>query len=143
MRRVLILGAALALACGCEEEQKPVETKVEMATPAPEAAKADEMKKAEGDMGAKEEAEGDDKAEGEAKGADDRAEGEDAKEADPLTECCRALGSAGFTKRSQEYMAASKECGTAMTEKKSLDQALAMIKKELKTEPLPDECSKK
>jgi hypothetical protein len=39
-------------------------------------------------------------------------------------------------------MAASKECGAAMTDNKTLAQVVDKIKAELKGKSLPDECQK-
>ena len=61
-------------------------------------------------------------------------------EANPLTDCCRSLGQRGFMERSPSYIAASKECGEAMTAKKSVTEALPAIKKALGKDALPDQC---
>ena len=60
----------------------------------------------------------------------------------PLTLCCRSLGQKGFMERSPEYMAASQVCGDALQGKKELASVLPEIKKALKSQPLPDTCSK-
>lgn len=78
-----------------------------------------------------------------AKKAAELAEEESAQaevEANPLTECCRALGQRAFKLRSPEFHGASKVCGEAMGEEKKMADILPEIKKALKAEPLPDEC---
>ncbi len=81
-----------------------------------------------------------------ARAAAERKRKEEAKEqekveANPLTECCRALGKRGFTQRSPEYMKASKACGKALEAEETPAQALPGIKKALKGKGLPSECS--
>jgi hypothetical protein len=122
----MMLPLVCAFVWACEDEPKP-ETKVEAATPAvPEKPPEPTAEEKE----AKEKAAEAKKAQAEV-------------EANPLTECCRALGSMGFTKRSTEYMAASTDCGSAMTNNKSLADATAAIKKALKGQELPEECEPK
>jgi len=116
-------------AAGCDEKPEPEPAKVEQEQVEAPPEKTAEEKAAE-EKAAAEEAK---KAEEEAK-----AQAELAK--NPMTECCRALGQRGFTQRSPTYMAASKVCGEAMTEKKELAAVLPDIKKELGKEAVPDEC---
>ena len=131
---VLTLIAVSMFAGACDE---PAEAKpsAEEAKPAAPPEKTAEEKAAE-EKAATAAAEAEKKAE-EAK----KAEEELAK--NPLTECCRSLGQKGYAMRSAEYMSASKVCGSAMTDKKTLQAALGDIKKELKAEPLPDTCAAK
>lgn len=125
------LVALLALSsfvAGCDEEKPAEAPKEESAAPAlPE--KSAEEKAAE------------EKAAVEAaKKAEEAAAAEAKLQADPLTECCRALGQKGFMERSPEFMAASKVCGDAMGEKKELKEILPDIEKELKGKTTPDAC---
>ncbi len=127
--RCAVVGAGLLICLtGCEEDQpvKAPEPVVEAATP-------ENAAKPQPAAPAKDEA-ADEKAAEEAK-----AQAE--VEANPLTECCRALGKQAFTLRSPEYHGASKACGEALTEKKSLSAVLPAIKKSLKDKALPGECS--
>jgi hypothetical protein len=112
---------------GCEEEKKPAAEGTPPAVPAITSAAvkatAEPAPSATADP---------------AKAAE--AEAQKAVEENPLTPCCRALGSRGFMQRSAEYTAASQDCGKAMEEKKTLAQATSAIKAALKGKELPDEC---
>jgi hypothetical protein len=126
MRNAIIVAGVLIFTVGCEEAKKPEAETTPVAAPvitsaavkAPEpaaSAAVDPAKAAE-------------------------AEAQKAVEENPLTPCCRALGSRGFMQRSAEYTAASQDCGKAMEEKKTLAQATSAIKAALKGKELPDEC---
>lgn len=135
LKKLSLLCALCTLAlAGCEEEKKEemVEEKASAAidddaSPPPKS--AEEMLEQE-----KEEAE-----EAKRKAEADKEQAE--VDANPLTECCRALGKKGFTLRSPEYMAASKACGEALTEEAPVSTALVGIKKSLKDQALPTECN--
>lgn len=126
----LLLALSTLALTGCEEEKKEdvVDAKAsaavdEQAPPAPQPAEETE-----------EDAE---EAERKAEAEKEQAE----VEANPLTECCRALGKKGFTLRSPEYMAASKACGESLTAEAPVSTALVGIKKALKEQALPEECN--
>ncbi|HTM45387.1 MAG TPA: hypothetical protein VL137_10555 [Polyangiaceae bacterium] len=70
-------------------------------------------------------------------------EAQKAVEENPLTPCCRALGRKGFVEHSPEYTGAGKQCGEAMTDKKTIEQIRAELKTTLKGKALPDECAAK
>lgn len=119
---------------GCEDKETE-ETVEEKAAATVEEAKPLPKKSAE-EMLAEEKAKKE-----EAKRKAEEAKKQAEVDANPLTECCRALGQKGFKLRSPEYMAASKACGEAMTEEAPVGTALIGIKKALKGKTLPSECS--
>jgi len=131
MKFYTFLGCAMLLAvtCGCEEEKAKPE--VEAATP--EAVAVEKGPTAAEKKAADEEAAR--KAEEEKKQAE--------VDANPLTECCRALGKQAFTLRSPEFHGASKVCGEALTSNGDLASVLPEIKKSLKDKTLPSECAAK
>ena len=129
-RRLIWAFALLSL--GCEEKKEAPPT--EAPAPVAEAAKAPEAPPKSADQLA---------AEAAAASAKSDAEKEQAAvDENPLTLCCRSLGQKGFMERSPEYMAASQVCGDALQSKKELASILPEIKKALKSQPLPDTCSK-
>ncbi len=129
---LLITASVFAFACEEEKKDEPATATEAVAAEKP----ADQPAKAEADP----EKAAAEKAAEEAEEEKKKAQAE--VDANPLTECCRALGKKGFVERSPEYVAASKVCGEAMTNKEDVDKALPNIKKELKGKALPDECSK-
>lgn len=128
MRSTIVLFVACTFMLGCEEEKKPA---AESTAPAAAPAITSAAVKAAAEPAAS-------AAVDPTKAA--QAEAQKAVEENPLTPCCRALGSRGFMQRSAEYTAASQDCGKAMEEKKTLAQATAAIKAALKGKELPDEC---
>lgn len=141
---VASLVSTALLSFGCEETEQTEPAKTTQA--------ASETKKDTKDQPVKAEAKPDSKS-AESKPSD--AEKQDAEEkaaaakkaqaeveANPLTECCRALGKKGFTERSPDYMAASKACGESMSKKEDLAKALPGVKKALNGKSLPEECAK-
>lgn len=133
--------SALSILCtvmfawGCEDKPAP-EPAVDSATA--EAARPSEKtaeEKAAAEASAKLAAEEERKKEESAKVDAELAE-------NPMTECCRALSAKGFTLRSAEYMTAAKTCGEALAANKQVSEALPDIKKQLGSEPVPDQCAK-
>lgn len=127
---MMLVSALLVFSVGCEDE-KPDAKDAALAAAIPEAPalkgpSAEEKKAAE--------------EEASRKAAEEKAEAELA--ANPLTECCRALGKQAFTLRSPEFHGASKACGEALTSQKDLASVLPEIKKSLKDKVLPEECAK-
>jgi hypothetical protein len=125
---VFLLGVLMLL--GCEEKAEPEQKKeaVEEAPAPPEETAAEKAAEAAA------------QAEAKAK-QEEEAQAQAAVDENPLTECCRALGKKGFMERSPDYMAASKACGEAMEAKESPDKAMTAIKKALKGNSVPSECS--
>lgn len=127
---------AISLSLGCEEKEATAaegsaQDQAASAAPAPPEKTAEE--KAAEEKAAAEEA----------KRAEEEAKVQAELAANPITECCRALGQKGFTERSPEYMAASKVCGSAIEEEKKLESVIGQIEKELKGKATPDECKGK
>ena len=130
---MILVPALLLLAVGCEDEKQAAkEAALAAATPETPALVENKGPSPEEKKAAEEEAA--------RKAAEDKAEAELA--ANPLTECCRALGKQAFTLRSPEFHGASKACGEALTAKKDLASVLPEIKKSLKDKALPEECAK-
>jgi hypothetical protein len=131
MRTLVLLPLACVLMWGCEEKKPVEEAKPEpapvVAAAAPAAAPAAATPE---DEAAKQEAAA-------------KAAAPKEVEEDPLTPCCRELGRMGFMERSPEAMAASQECGKAMSEKKTLPDVIGAITKAMKGKALPEACSQK
>lgn len=131
-----MLSLAAAMAWGCDEKEAvEANPAVDAAQPEPAAA---EQQQQPSETNPESEA---DEESAERRAAEEKAQAE--VEANPLTDCCRALGKQAFTLRSPEYHGASKACGEAMTEKKELASVIGEIKKSLKDKPLPSECNPK
>lgn len=125
---------AISLSVGCEEkEATAAEDKASEAAAAPAPPEKTAEEKAAEEKAA---AEAKKQAEEEAKIQAELA-------ANPITECCRALGQKGFTERSPQYMAASKVCGAALEDEKKLESVIGQIEKELEGKATPDECKAK
>lgn len=129
----LLLPVALLFVFGCDDKpaksQEPSLDAAKVETPAlveNKGPSAEEKKAAEEEAARKAE--------------EEKAQAELA--ANPLTECCRALGKQAFTLRSPEFHAASKACGDALTAEKDLASVLPEIKTSLKDKSLPAECAK-
>ena len=131
MKKIITLVAVSMFSMGCDE---PADAK-----PPAEAAKPEAPPEKTAEEKAAEEKAKAAAAEADKK-ADEAQKAEEELAKNPLTECCRSLGQKGYAMRSAEYMSASKVCGSAMTDKKTLQAALVDIKTELKAEPLPDTC---
>ena len=130
---LLLLPIALTFFAGCDDKQ------AQSQEPSLDAAKTEAPAIAENKGPSAEEKKAADE-EAARKAEEEKAQAELA--ANPLTECCRALGKQAFTLRSPEFHGASKACGEALTAEKDLASVLPEIKKSLKDKPLPEECAK-
>lgn len=125
MRATVVLALASLMLFACEEKKEPAaETAALQPAAVVEPAKAEPEQKAE-----------------EKQAADEAKAEQQAVEDNPLTPCCRELGRKGFMDHSPEYMAASKECGEAMTAGKSVADVQGAIKTALKGKALPESCN--
>ncbi len=138
MRTITIatLLVSFAWLTGCDEKSEPTQTRVESVQAEHPSAPPGQ----DSEQPSKEE-----KAEilAEHQRQEEEAKAQAEVDANPLTECCRSLGQKAFTLRSPEYHGASKACGEAMNEKKELSAILPDLKKALKAQALPDECTAK
>lgn len=130
MRATFVLALSSLILFACEEKKEPAAETAEQPAAAVEPAAVVQPAKAEPAVNAEEK-----------QAADEAKAEQQAVEDNPLTPCCRELGRKGFMDHSPEYMAASKECGEAMTAGKAVADAQGAIKTALKGKALPESCN--